>query len=372
MEDMSVTTVVALWGFVAGIAFGAVANKTDFCTMGGVSDMVLMGNTSRFRAWMMAVAVGILGTQGLHMAGILDLTMAPSDGGPIYLTSNLGWPGAILGGLMFGYGMTRAGGCGNKTLVRVGGGNLKSLVVFLVMGVTAYMTLRGLIALARIELEAFNTDLTQFGLQSQSMAEMLGAAVGLDMETMRMALTVVFGLGLIAYCFKAPEFRSTPKDIIGGVLIGLLVPVGWYITGVVGYDDFEPTQMFSFTFVAPTADSIQYLMTFTGATISFGIATVGGVIVGSFLMAIMTKSFHIEAFSGADDMKSHLGGAVLMGIGGVIALGCTIGQGLTGMSTLALGSLIALISIIAGAVWGLKALEEDSVMGGLKAMFSRE
>ena len=372
MEDMSVTTLVALAGFIAGIVFGAVANKTDFCTMGGVSDMVLMGNTSRFRSWMLAVAVGILGTQGLHMMEIIDLTMAPADGGAIYLTTNLGWPGAILGGLMFGFGMTRAGGCGNKTLVRVGGGNLKSIVVLLVMGITAYMTLRGLIALARIELEAFNTDLTQFGLESQSMAEMLAVALGQDMETMRMAVTAVIGLGLIAYCFKAPEFRATPKDIIGGILIGLMVPTGWYITGVLGFDDFEPTQMFSFTFVAPSADSIQYLMTFTGATINFGIATVGGVIVGSFLMAIATKSFHIEAFSGADDMKSHLGGAVMMGIGGVIALGCTIGQGLTGMSTLAFGSLIALVSIIIGAIWGLKALEEDSVMGGLKAMFSRD
>lgn len=372
MEDMSVTTLVATAGFFAGLVFGAVANKTNFCTMGGVSDMVLMGETSRFRAWMLAVAVAILGTQAMHMMEMIDLTLAPSDGGPIYLTASLGWPGAILGGLMFGFGMTRAGGCGNKVLVRIGGGNLKSIVVVMIMGVTAYMTLRGLIALARLELEAFNTDLTQFGLQSQSMAEMLGAVLGQDMESMRLIVTLVLGLGLIGYCFKSAEFRESPRDIIGGLLIGALIPVGWYITGVMGADEFDPTPMFSFTFVAPTANGIQYLMTFTGATIDFGIATVGGVIVGSFLVAITTKSFHIEAFSGADDMKSHMGGAVMMGIGGVIALGCTIGQGLTGMSTLSFGSLLALLSIIFGAMWGMKALEEDSVLGGLKAVFSRE
>ena len=372
MEEMSVGTLVASAGFLAGIAFGATANKTNFCTMGGVSDMVLMGDTTRFRAWMLAIAVAILGTQALHMMEMIDLTLSPADGGAIYLTSSLGWPGAILGGLLFGYGMTMAGGCGNKTLVRIGGGNLKSIIVFLVMGVVAYMTLRGLIGLARLELEAFNTDLTQFGLESQSMVEILAALVGAETESLRLGVTLVFAVAIIGYCFKNAEFRSSPTDIIGAVIIGLLVPVGWYITGVLGSDDFEPTPLFSFTFVAPSAESIQYLMTFTGASINFGIAAVGGVIVGSFLMALATKSFHIEAFSGADDMKSHLLGAIMMGIGGVIALGCTIGQGLTGMSTLALGSLIALASIIFGAVWGLKTLEEGSVLAGLKGVFSRD
>jgi hypothetical protein len=371
MEEMSVTTLVATAAFIAGIVFGAVANKTNFCTMGAVSDMVLMGESSRFRSWMLAVAVAILGTQAMHMMGLIDLTLPASDGGAIYLTPSLGWPGAILGGLMFGYGMTMAGGCGNKTLVRIGGGNLKSIVVFLIMGVSAYMTLRGLVGLARLELETFNTDLTSMGLESQSMVEMLGALVGVETESLRLGFTLVFAGAIIAYCFKGEEFRATPRDIIGGLLIGLMIPVGWYITGVIGADEFSPTPLFSFTFVAPSGESIQYLMSFTGATINFGIATIGGVIVGSFLAAVGSKSFHIEAFGDSTDMMRHMLGAVIMGIGGVLALGCTIGQGLTGMSTLSLGSLIALISIILGAMWGLKSLEEDSVMGGLKALFSR-
>lgn len=372
MEDMSVGTLVATAGFAAGIIFGATANKTNFCTMGGVSDMVLMGDTTRFRAWMLAIAVAMLGTQALHMMELIDLTLSPADGGAVYLTASLGWPGAILGGLLFGYGMTMAGGCGNKTLVRIGGGNLKSIVVALVMGISAYMTWKGLFGLARLQLEELNYDLTEVGLESQSMVEIVAALIGSETESLRLAVTLIFALAIIGYCFKSAEFRTSPTDIIGAVIIGLMIPTGWYITGVMGYDDFDPTQMFSFTFVAPTADSIQYLMTFTGASINFGIGAVGGVIVGSFLMAIVTKSFHIEAFSGADDMKSHMIGAVMMGIGGLLAMGCTIGQGLTGMSTLALGSLIALISIILGAMWGLKALEEGSVMGGLKAIFSRE
>lgn len=371
MEEMSVGTLVATGGFLAGIVFGATANKTNFCTMGGVSDMVLMGDTNRFRAWMLAIAVAILGTQALHMMELIDLTLSPADGGAIYLTTSLGWPGAILGGLLFGYGMTMAGGCGNKTLVRIGGGNLKSIIVFLVMGVVAYMTLRGLIGLARLELETLNTDLAALGLESQSMVEMAAALVGAETESLRLIVALAFVVVIAAYCFKSAEFRASYTDIVGALIIGLLIPTGWYITGVLGFDDFEPTQLFSFTFVAPSGESIQYLMTFTGSSINFGISAVFGVIAGSFLMALATKSFHIEAFSGADDMKSHLIGAVMMGVGGVLALGCTIGQGLTGMSTLALGSLIALASIIFGAVWGLKALEEDSVLDGLKAIFSR-
>lgn len=365
-DELSVRTIVALAGFAAGIIFGATANKTNFCTMGAVSDMVFMGDSKRFRAWMMTIAVAILGTQALHIAGEIDVSSS------IYLTSNLGWLGAIVGGVMFGFGMTMAGGCGNKTLVRIGGGNLKSIVVALIMGVFAYMTLRGLIGLARIELEKTNIDLAQSsGLETQSMVEMVARIMNAETESVRLAVTLVFAGALLVYVFKSAEFRSSPLDIAAGLIIGLLVPVGWWITGVLGFDEFEPTQLFSFTFVSPTAESIQYLMTFTGASINFGIATVGGVILGSFLMAVSTKSFHIEAFSDGSDMIRHMIGAAIMGVGGILALGCTIGQGITGMSTLAFGSLIALLSILFGALWGLKSLEEDSVFGGLRAIFSR-
>lgn len=368
MEDeLSIRTMVATAGFAAGLIFGATANKTDFCTMGAISDMIFMENSNRFRAWMMAIAVAILGSQALQVAGQVDLSES------IYLSTNLGWLGAILGGLMFGFGMTQAGGCGNKTLVRIGGGNLKSIVVFMVMGIFAYMTLRGLIGLARLELEKTNIDLAETsGLESQSMVEMLARLIGAESESIRLTVALVIGAALLIYVFKSAEFRASPSNMAAGLIIGSLVPVGWWITGVLGFDDFEPTQIASFSFVAPTAESIQYLMTFTGASINFGIATVGGVIAGSFLMAISTKSFHVEAFTNSSDMLRHLIGAAMMGVGGVLALGCTIGQGITGMSTLSFGSLLALLSILFGAVWGLRFLEEDSVLGGLKAVFSRE
>ena len=366
MEEIPLGTLVALLGFGLGLVFGATALRTNFCTMGAVSDMVFMGDLNRFRAWMLAIAVAILGSQALHLSGAVDLSES------IYLAPSLGWAGAIIGGLMFGFGMTLAGGCGNKTLVRLGAGNLKSLVVAVMLGIFAYMTLRGLIALARVRLQAAtNLDLESAGLDTQGMPDLLAAATGLPAEAARWGLALVFAGALLWFCFKSPAFRASPRNIVAGLIVGALVPLGWLVTGVVGYDDFEPTPLASFTFVAPTGESLVYLMTFSGATINFGIAVVGGVIAGSFLMAQATRSFRVESFTTASDMIRHLVGGALMGTGGVLALGCTIGQGITGMSTLALGSLIALLSIIGGAVYGMKYLEEGSLGGAMRAILAR-
>jgi hypothetical protein len=334
--------------------------------MGALSDIVFMENYVRFRSWLLAIAVAIITSQTLHVMGEINLYES------IYQTSNLGWLGGIIGGLLFGFGMTMAGGCANKNLVRIGGGNLKSVVVIIVMAIFAYMTLRGLIGLARIEIEAFsNVDLTQIGLKSQGLVDILALIVGSEVEKLRVGFSVIVTSFLLVYCFKDQSFRSSSVNIFSGFVIGAMVPLGWWITGVIVYDDFEPTALFSFTFVSPAGESIQYLMTYTGATINFGIATVGGVIVGSFLVSIMSGSFQIEAFSEKEDMKRHLFGAAIMGIGGVLALGCTVGQGITGMSTLALGSLIALASIIAGGLFGFKYLEEGNIVDTIKMIFSR-
>ncbi len=364
MEELPLTTTIGILGFLLGCVFGATAQRTNFCTMGSISDMVFMGNWDRFRAWLLAIAVAILGTQMLSGLGLIDLTKS------IYLTPNLGWAGAIIGGLLFGFGMTLGGGCGSKTLVRLGAGNLKSVVVALFLGIFAYMTLRGLIGLARLQLEITNVDLTSAGLQSQSIPGLLEAA-NVNANLAQWIVTALFVVGLLWFCFKSASFRASPKNIAGGFIIGLLTPVGWYITGVIGYDEFEPTALASVTFVAPVGQSIQYLMTFTGATISFGIATVGGVIVGAFVAAKVSGEFRFESFTDVSDMKRNMLGGAMMGCGGVLALGCTIGQGITGMSTLAIGSLIAFASIVTGGVYGMKYLEEGSLGGALKAMAGR-
>ena len=366
MAEMPIHVIVAAAGFAAGLAFGATAQRTNFCTMGAISDMVLMGNRNRFRAWVLAIAVAILGSQALHLLGFVDL------GKSIYLTPNLGWAGAILGGLLFGFGMTMTGGCGNKTLVRVGGGSLKSLVVLLCLGIAAYATLRGVFGMLRQPLEAAtNLNLTTLGIPRQGVTDIVAAGTGLGAPGIRLALTALVAGGFLYYCFRDADFRASRRDLAAGLIIGALVPAGWLITGLLGADAFDPTPLASFTFVAPIGDTVQYAMTFTGAKINFGIASVLGVVAGAFLAALAAGELRLEGFADAGDTLRHIVGGVLMGIGGVLALGCTIGQGITGMSTLALGSIIAWLSILAGGYFGIKYLEEGSFAGALRAVFAR-
>lgn len=347
--EMEVSQQVALYGFLVAMVFGAVAQKTHFCTMGSISDWINMGIKNRFRTWVLAIAIAIVGTQILRTSGMVDMSEA------IYLTTNFGWVGYILGGLMFGVGMTIGSGCVQRTIVRVGGGNLKSLVVLLVMGVTAYATLRGLLAPFRIQLESHtNLDLSERGLADQGIATIFSNIFGGDPQTIQLVLSILIGAGVLWYVFSDKGYRKDFDNILAALAVGGMIVAGWYITGVLGNDDFEPVPVESVTFVAPAGNAINYVMTYTGSTINFGIAVVLGVIAGSFLYAVLSGTFRIEVFASRVDLINHLMGGLLMGFGGVLALGCTIGQGVTGVSTLALGSLIALASIIAGCAITIK------------------
>ena len=352
MEDFELATVhfVAAGGFVLAAVFGFVANKTNFCTMGAVSDMLHMGSLGRLGAWFFATGLAILGTQALHAAGLVDLA------GAIYLTPNFGWLGYVAGGLTFGVGMTLAAGCGQRNLVRFGGGNLKALVVLLVLGITAYTTLRGLLGLLRINVfEAPTVALDEYGLEDQGLATLLAPVLGIESPgALRMALAVLLGGGLIAFALSRSAFRRSFDNLLAGIVIGAIVTGGWFVTGHLGNDDFEPVPVESLTFIAPVGNAINYSMTFTGSTINFGIAAVLGMIAGSFVHAVTSGTFRIETFSTRSEMVSHLAGGALMGFGGVLALGCTIGQGVTGMSTLAAGSLIAVACIIFGSAVTMK------------------
>lgn len=336
---------IALYGFVLAVVFGAIANKTNFCTMGAVSDWVNMGSKGRLAAWVLAMGVAIAGVQVLELTGQLDL------GESIYRTTNFGLLGYIVGGLLFGVGMTLGGGCGQRTLVRVGGGNLKSLVVFLVLGITAYATLRGLLGVFRVNyIDTYSIDLANSGIADQGLATLLANIVGLDSsQALNWIVAGVCSLGLILWALRQPALKEDINNLVAGITIGLLILGAWITTGILGVDDFDPVPVEGMSFVAPTGNTISFFMTYTGATINFGIAVVLGLIVGSFLYAVFSRTFAIETFSHRTDMIAHIWGGALMGFGGVLALGCTIGQGVTGMSTLALGSVIATLSIILGS-----------------------
>jgi len=340
---------VALYGFIAAAIFGYIGNKTQFCTMGSISDWVNMGSKVRLRAWILAIGLAIVGAQGMQLIGWVDL------GKSIYLTTSFGWLGYLLGGFLFGVGMTMGSGCAQKTLLKIGGGNLKSVVVLLVMGVTAYTTLRGLLGLLRVNvINATNLDLSTLDISSQSIPSILAWMTGWPLATLQPIIATLAGLLLLWYVFKDRDFRDSKDNILAGIALGLLIIGAWYITGVVGNDDFEPVPVEAITFVAPSGNTLNYLMTYTGSVINFGIAVTLGIISGSFLYALFHRSIRIETFTNRQDMINHLVGAVLMGFGGVISFGCTIGQGVSGVSTLALGSFITLASIVFGSALTMK------------------
>ncbi len=351
---------IVAWGaFALAFAFGAVGNKTNFCTMGAVSDWVNMGDTGRMRMWLLAIAVAILGANALHLAGLVDLSKS------IYQAPNFTWLSYLVGGFLFGVGMTLGSGCGSKTLIRIGGGNLKSVIVFVFLGIAAYMTLRGLFGAFRVEvLEKASLTLST----GQDLASLIAGATGADRNGLVLGLSLLIGGGLIAFIYASKDFRANLDYTLGGVVTGLVVVGGWYVSGHIGRIAEDPNtlqeafagtstgRMEAFSFVAPLAFSLEYLMLWTDKTriITFGIASTAGVILGSLAWALWSKSFRWEGFRDAEDTGMHILGGILMGFGGISALGCTIGQGISGFSTLALGSILAFVAIVAGAAATMK------------------
>ena len=352
MEELQPKYVVLTLGFALGMLFGAAVQRSNYCTMGAISDVVLMGDFRRARAGVLSVAIALVASQLLEIQGLADLSKS------IYRTPVLGWIGAILGGTAFGFGMVLAGGCGSRILVRTGAGNLKSLVAAIVLAIAALTTLRGLIApLRRTFEQGTQIDLRGIGISSQGLPDLVARATGLGVGPLRVALALVIGIALTIWALASPSLRRDRVLLAASVIIGLIIPAAWAATTWASRDPFEPMQVASFSFVAPIGDGLQYLMFFTGASLGFGAASVGGVIAGAFVAAMLSGSFRVEGFTDTSDLIRHISGGMLMGVGGVLALGCTVGQGLSGLSTLAVGSFIAVAGIVLGGVAGIRWLE---------------
>ena len=337
--------------FALAFVFGAVGNKTHFCTMGAVGDWINMGDLGRMRMWLLAIAVAILGATGLQLAGIVDLAKS------IYPGPNFTWLSYLVGGFLFGVGMTLGSGCGSKTLIRIGAGNLKSLVVYVFLGIAAYMTLRGILG-------AFRVGVLEKATITLAAGQDLPSLLGLN----RAILAALIGGGLLAFVYANKEFRGNLDYSLGGIVTGLVVVGGWYVSGHVGHVAEDPNtlqeafvatntgRMESFSFVSPLAYTLEYLMLWTDKSkiITYGIASAAGVIAGSAAYALASRTFRWEGFRDAEDTANHIIGGLLMGFGGITALGCTIGQGISGFSTLALGSILTFVSIVAGSAVAMK------------------
>lgn len=361
-EPADLSGIVIGGGFALAFVFGAVANKTNFCTMGAISDVVNMGHWGRVRMWLLAIAVAIVGTTALGTAGLVDLSKA------VVQRPTIAWLSLLFGGGVFGVGMTMAGGCANKNLVRAGGGSLRSVVVLVFMGLAAYMTMRGLFAQWRASfLDPVAIDLGAAGWSDQGLGSALARATGLAPATALWIVAAAIAGVLAAFALKDARFRANTAQWAGGIAIGLVIVGGWYVSGHLGYGEHPETMenvffatntraLESMSFVGPVAWSLELLLLWTDASLhlSFGIASVLGVIAGSAAVALATGRFRWEGFADFADLRQQLVGALLMGFGGITALGCTVGQGLSGLSTLAIGSFIAVAGIVGGSVAWLK------------------
>ena len=342
---------LALGGLVLGVLFGAIVFRTNYCAMGSLSDILNFGDWRRFRAWILAAATALIGAQLLQAAGVVALDKS------MYTAPTLNWVGHIAGGLIFGFGMVFAGGCPSRNLARAGGGDLRSLVTLIVLGLFAYMTIGGIFAPARAALEGWTV--ASLGTPTQGLGDLLNAATGLGSTTANLLITAVLAAVALVYCFGNARFRASPVHILSGLGVGLVVVAGWALTGL-AYDDFatRPTPPISLTYVRPAGDALEWLERFTAAPMpGFGVATVFGALLGACAAALAMGRFRVSTFSDSSDTLRNLLGAMLMGIGGVMALGCTVGQAITGVSTLALGSFLTFAAIVAGGVYGLRVLE---------------
>ena len=350
---MKAVATLVLWAtFALSVVLGAITRRTHFCTMGAVTDIVNMGDWARMRMWIMAMGVAMIGFNAMVSIGWLDAGKS-IYGGPKFV-----WLSALVGGAMFGFGMVLASGCGAKTLVRIGGGNLKSL------GVSAFATLKGVTAVARVN--TVDSIAITFAT-GQDLPSLLAGGTGLAKTTLAAVLGLALGGGLVVWTLARPEGR-TADNLLAGFGVGAVIVGVWWVSGRLGHVAEDPNtlqeafaatnsqRMESLSFVAPVAYTLDWLMFFSDQSkrLTLGIVSVVGVVAGSAAHALLGRSFRWEGFRDASDTANHLIGAALMGVGGVTALGCTVGQGLSGLSTLSLTSFVAVAAIIAGAVAALR------------------
>jgi uncharacterized protein len=347
-------TGLPLGGFLIGCAFGAIVYRTNFCIMGALSDVVNLGDRRRLGAWLLAIATAVFAVELLRRAGAVPLERT------MYLTPRLNWLGHILGGVIFGFGMVLSGGCPTRNLVRFAAGDLRALVVLIVIGIAGFITIGGLFAPLRDGLEQLSAiDLKRWKFETQSLGEMAARAANLPSTEATTTLALLFSAAALVWAFLDRGFRGSSLHIVSGVGVGALVACGWALTGF-AYDEFAPTPLAptSLTFIRPLGDTLDWLQRFTAMPLpGFGIACVIGTLLGATGTALWMHRFRVLGFADVGDLKRNLAGAALMGAGGAMALGCTIGQGVTGLSTLAVGSLLTTAALVIGGLQGLKYLE---------------
>jgi hypothetical protein len=358
MEELATSAwLLPLAGLAAGFLLGFVARHQHFCTMSALERYWYAGDGKGLRTWVLAAAVALVLTQALAFAGIIDIRSS------FYLMPSFAWTGAILGGLAFGFGMALVGTCGFGALVRLGGGSLRSFVVLVVLGISALAAQRGLIAHARVKIvDELALDLSFAG--DQSLGSIASAIAGFDLH---LPVVVVAAAALFWWVFRSRSYWREYGAIATGGTIGAIIAFGWAITSLASRHAFEPVQIEAGSFVVPVADTLLQVVTYTGELPDYGVGLVVGVVAGAAFCALLRHDVRWEACDDARELSRHLLGGFLMGAGGVFAMGCTIGQGVTAVSVLAISAPVVMVSIAIGARMGLAYLIEGSPLAGFRS-----
>lgn len=363
-DSLTATVLVAILLLAAVLGF--VMRETRFCTVGAISDVVYLQDWGRARQWCMAIAVSMLGFTAQALWGQLQV------GDALYASRRLLWLSALAGGLLFGGGMVLASGCGARNLTRLGSGSLKALVVLLVMGVAAFATLKGITAVARVRwLDGVHLEFAGPAL----LPEWLAGHMAWPLTPLRGVLGLGLGALLLLLALDPrPGAERSRVVLLGGLLVGLCVTAAWWLGGHLALVAEHPEtleqvyaatysgRIEAFSFVTPVAHTLDWLMFFSdrNKVLTWGIASVAGVVLGSFVHALWRRDFQWQGFADRGDLARHLLGGLMMGVGGVTAMGCTVGQGISAISMLSLGSFVALAGIVLGAVLMLRHLAETA------------
>ena len=341
LDVLGEANTVALIGLMGGIALGMAARFGRFCTLGAIEDYLYGGDDLRLRMWAIAIGVAILGT---HIA--LSLGWLGTDG-VTYLDRKWNPVGTIIGGLMFGYGMALSGNCGYGALARLGGGDLRGFVIVLVMGLSAYFVMSGPLASTRVWLFPIEDN----ALQPQGFTQLFD---GFGISPLTTGL--LFGGGLLLFALSKSEMRHSPSKIFWGAVVGLAIVSGWLGTYWVATTGFEVEPIETHAFAAPLGDTIYYSMTASGNALSFSVGSVLGVVIGAAFGSYSKGHFRWEACDDPRELRRQMTGAALMGPGAILAVGCSVGQGISAFSVLAYSAPVTFAAIFLGAALGLRQL----------------
>lgn len=344
IEIYGEATTLAIIGLFGGLLLGLAARFGRFCTLGALEDLLYGGSDKRMRMWGLSIGLSIIGVFGLAELGLFR----PESSA--YLSTQFNVIASIIGGLMFGYGMALCGNCGYGALARLGGGDLRSFVIVLVMGVSAYAVMSGPLAPLRVFL--FPQDVPSEA--PNGVAHILAYVIPLSANS----IGLVIGAILIIMMCADTEFRKDPKAIIWSAIVAAAIISGWLGTYWVAETGFEARAIESHTFSAPVGDTLIYTMIGSAMTLSFAIGSVVGVLTGAFIGSLIKGHFRWEACEDPRELRRQIIGASVMGIGAVIAMGCSVGQGISAFSTLAYSAPVTFLAIFAGAWFGLKQLIE--------------